>query len=153
VSPLIDALNKQLYGSEAKEGALCAALGQLGDSRAMDVLNVYAWNKLGFQSVQNAAQAALAKIDPSYVLKRREEEEKKGRAEEEKKKRAEEEKKKRAGEEKKRRAEEDQRRQAQDERRARRQSLGLCINCGGRMNFVQKLFGKDKHGGCTAFKD
>jgi HEAT repeat protein len=136
VSPLIDKLNdwnNKSWGNEALEGALCAALGQLGDARAMDILKTYAESGRKFESVQKAAQAALAKIDPSYPLKRQEEEKEKLRQ----------------AEEAKRKKEAERRASLQ----AKRKSTGQCINCGERMNFVQKLFGKDRHGGCTSFKN
>jgi hypothetical protein len=64
--------------------------------------------------------------------------------------------KKRAEEQKRREAEE-ARRKAEDERRASvqatRKSSGHCIMCGQPLNFVQKLFVKDRHAGCTSFKE
>ena len=84
----------------------------------------------------------------------REEEVAKKRAEEERK-RKKEEKKRRAVEEKRRQVEEASRKEENDLKRARvqaaRKSEGQCIMCGQRLNFVQRLFGKDKHGGCTSF--
>lgn len=85
----------------------------------------------------------------------REEEVKKKRTEEEKKRKEQEEN--RREEEQKRRQAEEARRQVEDKRRAgvqaARKSSGHCIMCGQRLNVVQKLFGKDKHGGCTSFTE
>ena len=85
----------------------------------------------------------------------REEEVAKKRAEEDRKRREEEEK--RRAEEQKRREAEEARRKAEDERRASVQatpkSTGHCIMCGQPLNFVQKLFGKDRHAGCASFKE
>ena len=85
----------------------------------------------------------------------REEELAKKRAEEEKARKEQEEK--RRAEEQKRRQAEEARRKAEDERRASvqagRKSSGLCVMCGRRLSIVQKLFGKDRHGGCTSFKE
>jgi hypothetical protein len=85
----------------------------------------------------------------------REEEIAKKRAEEEKKRKEQEEKHRE--EEQKRRQAEEARRKTEDKRRASvqagRKSSGLCVMCGHRLSFVQKLFGKDRHGGCTSFKE
>jgi hypothetical protein len=66
-------------------------------------------------------------------------------------------KKKRHAEEEKRCQAKEAKRKAEDERRANvqavRKSSGQCIMCGERLNFVQKLFGKDRHGGCKSFKE
>ena len=60
-------------------------------------------------------------------------------------------------EEQKRRQAEETRRKAENERRAgiqaTRKSSGQCIMCGLRLSILQKLFGKDRHGGCTSFKE
>jgi len=81
------------------------------------------------------------------IATKRAEAERKGQEEEEK----------RRAEEQERRRVEEARRKAEDERRASiqatRKSSGQCIMCGQRLNFVQKLFGKDRHGGCTSFKE
>lgn len=86
-------------------------------------------------------------------------ERKKRRWEEEEKQRREREKQQKA-EEEQRQKEEEKRRQAQkaeDERRSRvqatRKSSGQCIMCGHRLNFLQKLFGKDRHAECKSFKE
>lgn len=64
---------------------------------------------------------------------------------------------KRHAEEQRRRQAKDARRKAENERRtsvqATRNHLGQCTMCGRRLTFVQKLFGKDKHGGCRWFKE
>jgi len=33
-----------------------------------------------------------------------------------------------------------------------RKASGLCVMCGNRLTFVQKLLGRDRHAGCTSFK-
>ncbi|HEV2380759.1 MAG TPA: hypothetical protein VG206_13325, partial [Terriglobia bacterium] len=65
VLPLIAQLDQwkgRAWTDEATVHALCVALGKLGDARAADLLKAFANDKLQYQSVQKAAQAALVNV-------------------------------------------------------------------------------------------
>jgi len=61
---------------------------------------------------------------------------------------------KRSAEEAKRR---EDRRKSEEQRRAKvqeqRKSLGQCVMCGNSLGFFLRLFGKDRHGKCTEFRE
>lgn len=60
-------------------------------------------------------------------------------------------------EQEKRREEEAARKQAEEQLRAKiqaqRKGASQCVMCGRPLNFLQKLLGKERHGGCSSFVD
>jgi HEAT repeat protein len=141
------------------------ALGDLGDPTVIPDLNA-ARNSVA-TDIQFHFDDAINQIEERSLpederrhradeAKRRAEEDARRREEEVAKKRCEEQSRRRQ-EEEKRLAEETRRRQAEEQRhvsvQATRKSSGQCIMCGQPLNLVQKLLGKDRHGGCISFKE